>query len=299
MPSIIVHAGAWEIPADRHRVHSDACLRAVQAGWKVLFSGGPAEEAVETAINVLEEDPEIDSGRGSGLNAAGEVEMDASIMNGTTFRAGAVAAVQDVLHPISLARKVMDESEHVLLVGQGASLFARETGIATCRRADLVVERERKKWEECSRGSRIEDRSLQQARGDTVGAVALDLSGTIAAGTSTGGTPTKHPGRVGDSPLIGCGTYADSNVGGVSCSGRGENIIKVVLGKAVIDFLATNGGDPQRAAEEGISLLRRKVGGTGGVIVIGRGGSVGSAFSTAYFARAYLTSAMTEPLVMV
>ena len=129
--------------------------------------------------------------------------------------------------------------------------------------------------------------------------MARDVNGTIAAGTSTGGTPRKHPGRVGDSPLIGCGTYADSSVGGASCSGRGENIIKVVLAKSVIELLASNGGDPQRAADDGISHLHDKVRGTGGVIVIGAGGGVGSAFNTPHFARAYMTSEMEKPDVKI
>jgi beta-aspartyl-peptidase (threonine type) len=299
MPSIIVHAGAWDIPASRNQAHKDGCLRAILNGWNVLKNGGSAEDAVEEAIRAFEENPEVDSGRGSGLNAAGVIEMDASMMNGTTFRAGAVAAVRNVLHPVSLARRVMNESEHVLLVGEGANQFAREVGIPECSEGELIVERERQKWAEFVRGRGAKTTSLQNAKSDTVGAVALDASGTIVAGTSTGGTPQKLHGRVGDSPLIGCGTYADSSVGGVSCSGLGENIIKVVLAKTVIDLLGGNGGDPQRAADDGISVLHDKVGGTGGVIVIGKGGKVGSAFSTPHFARAYFTSEMAEPIVAV
>jgi len=299
MVAIIVHAGAWDIPEDRIEAHKNACLRAIEAGWKVLNSGGPAEEAVERAINVFEEDPEIDAGRGSGLNAAGEVEMDASIMNGTTFEAGAVAAVRNVLHPISLAREVMHKSEHVLLVGEGASRFAIEIGFPTCRPEELITERERKKWEEYVREKNSDAIPIRNVQRDTVGAVALDASGTIAAGTSTGGTPQKQPGRVGDSPIIGCGTYADSSAGGVSCSGRGENIIKVVLAKTVIDLLGENGGDPQRAAEEGIDRLYRKVNGTGGVIVIAAGGKIGFAFNTRRFARGYFSSGMSHPIVVV
>jgi beta-aspartyl-peptidase (threonine type) len=297
MPSIIVHAGAWDIPADRNQTHKEGCLRAILNGWNVLKNGGSAEDAVEEAISAFEENPEVDSGRGSGLNAAGIIEMDASMMNGTTFRAGAVAAVRNVLHPISLARKVMNESEHVLLVGEGANQFAREMGIPEYPEEELVVERERKKWIEFIRGRSGKTVDLKNTKADTVGAVALDAAGTIVAGTSTGGTPQKLHGRVGDSPLIGCGTYADSSVGGVSCSGLGENIIKVVLAKTVIDFLGENGGDPQRAADAGISVLREKVGGTGGIIVIAKGGKVGTAFSTPHFARAYFTSDMAEPFV--
>ncbi|MEK6571812.1 MAG: isoaspartyl peptidase/L-asparaginase, partial [Bacteroidota bacterium] len=297
MSAIIVHAGAWDIPDDRIQSHKDGCLKALLNGWNVLKEGGSAEEAVEEAIKAFEDNPEVDSGRGSGLNATGIIEMDASMMNGTTFRAGAVAAVRNILNPISLARKVMNESEHVLLVGEGANQFAREVGIQECSADELVVERERKKWLEFTRDRRAETIANSKDHADTVGAVALDSFGTIVAGTSTGGTPQKLHGRVGDSPLIGCGTYADSSVGGISCSGRGENIIKVVLAKTVIDFLAENGGDPQRAAEDGISLLDKKVKGTGGVILIGRGGKVGCAYNTPRFAHTYLTSEMGEPVV--
>jgi len=299
MPSIIVHAGAWDIPSERIQAHKDGCLTAVLKGWNVLKNRGSAEDAVEEAIKAFEENPEIDSGRGSGLNAAGLIEMDASIMNGTTFRAGAVAAVRNILHPISLARKVMNGSDHILLVGEGANRFAREVGIPECPENDLVVERERVKWLEFLRNQEADSATGGNDHHDTVGAVALDDSGTIVAGTSTGGTPLKLRGRVGDSPLIGCGTYADSSVGGVSCSGLGENIIKVVLAKTVIDFLAENGGNPQRAADDGIAVLHQKVRGTGGDIVIGKGGKVGSAFNTPRFARAYFTSEMEEPFVGV
>jgi len=299
MPSIIVHAGAWDIPTQRIQAHKEGCLKAVLSGWNALKNGGSAEDAVEEAIKAFEENPEVDSGRGSGLNAAGLIEMDASMMNGTTFRAGAVAAVRNILHPISLARKVMNGSEHILLVGEGANRFAREVGIQECSEDDLIVERERVKWSESLRNQEVENAARQKDHHDTVGAVALDDSGTIVAGTSTGGTPLKLHGRVGDSPLIGCGTYADSSIGGISCSGLGENIIKVVLAKTVIDFLEENGGDPQRAADAGIAVLDQKVRGTAGVIVIGKGGKVGVAFNTPRFARAHFTSEMGEPVVAV
>jgi beta-aspartyl-peptidase (threonine type) len=299
MPSIIVHAGAWDIPIDRIQAHKEGCLKAVLKGWNILKDSGPAEDAVEETIKAFEENPDVDSGRGSGLNAAGLIEMDASMMNGTTFRAGAVAAVRNILHPISLARRVMNESEHILLVGEGANRFAREVGIPECSEDDLIVERERVKWAESLRNQEGENALGRKDHHDTVGAVALDNSGTIVAGTSTGGTPLKLHGRVGDSPLIGCGTYADSGIGGISCSGLGENIIKVVLAKTVIDFLEENGGDPQRAADAGIAVLQKKVRGTAGVIVVGKAGKVGVAFNTPRFAHAYFTSDMGEPVVAV
>jgi beta-aspartyl-peptidase (threonine type) len=221
-------------------------------------------------------------------------------MDGRTFKAGAVAAVQSILHPITLARKIMEESEHVLLVGMGAARFAREHGVATCGQDDLIVLREIERWREAQRGKKTPAKSSfkkKKMAHDTVGAVALDRSGNIASGTSTGGTPNKYPGRVGDSPLIGCGTYADNAVGGVSTSGWGEAMIKVVMAKTIIDRMGVNGGDPEQASVEGIKTLERKVDGLGGVIALNAAGKIGVAFNTPRMARGYMNSEMKTPVV--
>ncbi|HLP16844.1 MAG TPA: isoaspartyl peptidase/L-asparaginase [Bacteroidota bacterium] len=303
MISFIVHGGAWDIPDNLVDAHRMGVGRAMQIGWEILSHGGSAIDAVEKSINYLEDDPTFDAGRGSFVNAAGEIELDASIMNGTTFRCGAVASVQNIRYPISLARLVMDRSEHVLLSGAGAVRFGAEHGVSQCASDDLLVGRELERWKELlskeNYSTKDSFRGKAKHPSDTVGCVAIDANGIMAAGTSTGGTPNKYPGRVGDSPLIGCGTYADSAVGGVSCTGWGEAIIKVVLAKSIVGLLEVNGGNVQAAADEGISRLEKKVEGFGGVIVLNSRGEPAFSYNTPRMARAYRTESMSEAYVEV
>ena len=301
MISLVLHGGAWDIPQEQLEAHRHGLAAALNIGWEILSAGGSAVDAVEKAINAMEDDSTFDAGKGSFVNALGEIELDASIMNGKVLRAGAIAAVQNIRHPISLARKIMEESEHVLLAGTGAVRFAREKGIKQCRPDDLLVDRELERWREIQAQKSYSARESFKKKQEfgTVGAVAIDRDGTIVAGTSTGGTTNKYPGRVGDSALIGCGTYADSAVGGVSCTGWGESIIKVVLAKTTVDLMDQNGGQPQAAAEWGIKLLSMKAEGLGGLIVLNKEGKVGCAFNTPRMARAYRTSEMTEGNVEV
>ena len=217
--ALIVHGGAWDIPPDLIEPHELGCKRALMEGWEILRSGGHALVAVEMAIRRMEDDPTFDAGRGSFLNAEGQIELDAGIMEGSRLKAGAVAAVQRVKNPISLARRVL-ESEHVLLMGRGASLFAREAGVAECSRKELLVEREVRRWEALRKDTAFHSQdAFGNSNTGTVGAVGMDRQGNIVAGNSTGGSPHKHPGRVGDSPLIGCGIYADNSLGGAACTG--------------------------------------------------------------------------------
>lgn len=298
LPSLIVHGGAWDIPDDEVAAHQAGCRRALDAGWQVLAQGGAALDAVEAAVRVLEDDPTFDAGTGSVLNADGIVELDAAVMDGQTLRSGAVAAVQRVSAPITLARRVL-ESHVILLVGQGAERFAQQTGVPLCEPLDLVVERERQRWEQLrARGDvRTQDAFSGQARlsapSDTVGAVALDRYGRLAAGTSTGGTAYKLPGRVGDSPLIGCGLYADDQTGGCSSTGWGESIIKVLLAKSATDFIG-QGDDPMTAARRAIDLLASRVQGYGGCILLDGQGRVGFAFNTPRMAYAFRTGSGEE-----
>ncbi|MGA2623955.1 MAG: isoaspartyl peptidase/L-asparaginase [Bacteroidota bacterium] len=302
MISLIVHGGAWDIADADVEAHRRGVSRALDMGWEILKRKGNAIEAVESTIRLLEDDETFDAGRGAHLNAAGHIELDASIMDGKTFHCGAVAAVQNVKNPISLARKVMEESEHILLVCRGAERFAVRHGIKLCTLEDLLTDRERDRWNEARniRGFSTKDafRKAKKAS-DTVGAVAMDHNGDICAGTSTGGTFNKYPGRVGDSPLIGCGSYADNAIGGVSTTGWGEAMIKVVMAKTVIDLMEINYEYPQIAAEKGIELLHRKVDGYGGVTVLNNQGKFGVAFNTPRMARAYINSEMAEPFVAV
>lgn len=301
MISFIVHGGAWDIPDSMLQQHKIGVLRALEIGWEILSNGGSAVDAVEKSIRYLEDDDTFDAGRGSFVNALGEIELDASIMNGTTFRCGAVGAVQNIRYPISLARTVMDKSEHVLLVGMGAVRFAMENGIKQCKSDELLIGRELQRWKDQQnlKSFSAKDSFTKKMPSDTVGAVALDKTGTIASGTSTGGTPNKYPGRLGDSPLIGCGTYADSNVGGVSCTGWGEAIIKVALAKTVIDKMENNDYDPNRAAKIGLENLSKKADGFGGVIVLNKNGIPAFAFNTPRMACAYRTSDMDKSIVNV
>jgi beta-aspartyl-peptidase (threonine type) len=262
-PAIIVHGGAGRIRDHELALKLDGCCAAALTGWNALQRGGSALDAAEASVVVLEDDPLFNAGTGSTLNALGEVEMDAAIMDGATLRVGAVAAVQGIKNPIRLARRVMEDGRHVMLVAGGAVMFARQISFPECNPQALIVEAERKRWQE---------------KHGTVGCVALDQSGKIAVATSTGGIFNKLPGRVGDSPLPGCGTYADE-LGGVSCTGSGEDITRIVMAKSALTFLQT-AGDPQEAAHRAITLLAERTEGTGGLIMIDRNGRIGYARNT-------------------
>ncbi len=305
-PALIVHGGAWTIPDAEAESCRSGCREALAAGWTILSQGGSALDAAEAAIVALEEFPLFDAGIGSHLTLAGRVELDAILMDGQTLNAGAVAAVERVRNPIRLARKVLESSEHLMLVGAGAEQFAVEHGIPLCDPQELVVEREWQAWLKCrERGHRAEFHSYPSSPSSrsspsflssgTVGAVALDSQGRIVAGTSTGGTCCKLPGRVGDSPLIGCGCYADKEAGGVSCTGWGEAIMKVVLAKTAADLLRAeyeSDGDPKddadRAAKGSIRILAERAKGTGGLILLDRAGRVGFAHNTPRMAYGYV-----------
>ncbi len=296
--SLIVHGGAWDIPDDLVEAHKLGCKAALMAGWRTLTAGGHALDAVETAIRIMEDDPHLNAGTGAVLNSEGKVQLDASLMEGAGLAAGAVAAVEGVKNPISLARKVL-ESENVLLVAEGALLFAREAGLESCAEEELVVERELRRWQAWREGRALGARNAVEVPfGDTVGAVAMDERGNIAAGDSTGGRSFKHPGRVGDSPLIGCGICADNRVGGAACTGWGEDIIRTVLAKTALD-LVKGGRSVQEAAAMAVRLLKEDVDGHGGVIMIDHTGKAGYSFNTAAMAHAYLTEDMRDPVVGV
>jgi beta-aspartyl-peptidase (threonine type) len=285
--SLIVHGGAWEIPEPARSGCLAGCRHALQAGWKILSSGGSARDAVEAAVIVLEDDPVFDAGYGSHLNREGRVQLDAIIMDARTLDAGSVAAVERVRNPIRLARKVMESSEHILLVGEGAEQFAAENGLPLCLNEELICPREREAWERCRTGKHDITTHFAESHG-TVGAVARDARGEIVAATSTGGTCCKLPGRVGDSPLIGCGAYADIEAGGVSCTGYGEAIMRIVMAKAATDLLSMGHLDAGAAASACIELLERRGRGKGGLILLDRNGQPGFAFNTPNMAYGYV-----------
>jgi len=299
-PSLIVHGGAWDIPDEAVDACHSGCRRALAAGWSILAAGGSALDAVEAAIIVLEDDPAFDAGYGSHLNLDGRVECDAIVMNGASLRAGATAGLQRIKNPIRLARKIMEHSNHMMLVAQGAERFAAQHGLELCDPEDLVSPAEREAWSRCKQDKHAAEHHRGHEQG-TVGAVALDSSGHLFAATSTGGTCCKLPGRVGDSPLIGCGCYADAEAGGVSCTGYGEAIMKVVLAKAAVDLLRrpatcvdTAAGascdlsTANIAAREAIHLLAKRTHATGGLILLDRHGTPGVAFNTPRMAHGYV-----------
>jgi beta-aspartyl-peptidase (threonine type) len=273
-PALIVHGGAGEWDNAHDAPKAVYMKQAYEAGWAVLASGGSALLAVEKAVNILEDAPLFDAGTGSHLNADGIVEMDAIIVDGTNHDFGAVAGVQRVRYPISLATKVMTETPHKMFVGDGADMLARKVGVQIVPNVALVTAEE---WQN------FVNQTKSSPTG-TVGAVAIDANGNIAAATSTGGTPFKMPGRVGDSPIFGAGAYADSRWGAASATGHGENILRVLLCKYAIDQLEKGLNAPQ-AAQQAIAHINSyfSVSETG-IIVVDKDGLVGFAHSTAKIA---------------
>ena len=311
-PLIIVHGGAWDIPEAQHEAHCTGVAAALAAGRSLLEGGGSALDAVEATLVVMEEDPTFDAGRGSCLNTDGSVEMDASIMDGRDLSAGAVAALRNFLHPISIARCVMTETEHILLAGAGAGAFARANRFEPVDPMELLTDREQERlrllradadfktpyaFGRSRDGEDGEEDSSPGKRG-TVGAVARDGDGNIAAATSTGGTPKKIPGRVGDSPLIGCGTFADNRAGGVSATGWGESIIRCGTARTVIEALRS-GRNAAESAALAVAELGRQVKGLGGVIVLGAAGDLAADYNTPSMARGWWKPGMAGPFVAV
>lgn len=289
------------MPDDMVDAHIRGVNNALAAGWRILERGGPALDAIEEAVVVMEDDDTFDAGRGSFLNRDGRVQLDAFIMDGATLRGGGVGCVEHVRNPIRAARKILSESPHVYFVGEGAEKFAAEHGISLCKNEDLIIPREVERLREYQ--SELAQRDVKQDGNDlfapddaddlaishdTVGAVALDRNGNIAAATSTGGTLNKAPGRLGDSSLIGCGCYADNESAAASTTGWGEPIMKLVLAKWTADRIAA-GNLPEWSAQEAMNYLKQRVNGHGGIIVLNREGHVGIAHNTPRMAWAYKT----------
>jgi beta-aspartyl-peptidase (threonine type) len=289
--ALALHGGAWNIPDASVDDHRRGLAVPLMRGFDALGRGASALDVVELVVRMLEDDPIFNAGRGSHLNSAGELEMDASIMEGKTRRAGAVAAIGGVRHPVSVARRVMEHSPHVLLVGRGARRFARRTGAELCTTAALLVGRERTRFQRIRAGNRslvTSEFSPRAKPHGTVGAVALDRKGHVAAATSTGGTQDRAPGRVGDSAIVGGGTYADNRRGAASCTGWGEPILRAVLAKTAVDALA-GGRDPAVASRAALRELA-SLSGFGGVILVDRDGRVGASFNTPRMARGWADS---------
>jgi L-asparaginase / beta-aspartyl-peptidase len=320
-PIILVHGGAWAIPADSAADHEAGVRRALQTGYDILLRKGSALDAVEASVAILEDDPIFDAGRGSFLTSDGRVQLDALLMDGGRMKAGGVACVERLSNPIKAARLVLEKSPHVYLVGPGAEQFVHRHGMSLVDNGELVLERERQRLAVAQARASAglldltfsgpdsdthpllhDDKGPETAHQDvrssllidshdTVGAVALDMNGNLSAGTSTGGTLNKTPGRVGDSSLIGCGCYADNFSAAVSLTGWGEPIMKLVLGKWAADRVA-GGGIPGIVAREAIDYLYRRLGGHGGIILLGPDGRFGIAHNTPAMAWGVATSAI-------
>ncbi len=290
-PTIIVHGGAWDIPDDQVDAHVKGCAAAMGAGRDILLGGSSALDAVEAAVASMEDDPIFDAGRGSVLNQSGQVEMDAIIMAGSTLRSGAVAALRHMRNPVKVARRLMEGTNFSMLAGDGALRFALSNGFEECTEEDLLVGRELEDYREYLRTGVLRTREEFAGRPqDTVGACAMDGDGHLACATSTGGTRRKIAGRVGDSPIVGAGAYADDLLGAASSTGWGEKIMAVVLAKTSLDLLR-DGRDAYRACEGGLEVLARRVDGLGGIIMVDSRGAVGLHHNTPRMAYAFFEGA--------
>jgi len=294
-PVLVVHGGAWAIPDDMVEAHLNGVRNATAAGWRALEHGGSALDAVEEAVVAMEDDETFDAGRGSFLNRDGKVQLDAFIMDGSTLRGGGVGCVERLRNPVRAARKILSDSPHVYFVAEGAERFAAEHGVALCRNEDLVIPREveRLRAYQAQAAAGGNDLFAPTISHDTVGAVALDRDGNIAASTSTGGTLNKAPGRLGDSSLIGCGCYADNLSAAASTTGWGEPIMKLVLAKWAADRVES-GSLPEWVAPEAMNYLKQRLNGHGGIILLDALGRFGIAHNTPRMAWAIRTTEKLE-----
>ncbi len=288
--AIALHGGAGKSPtADEAPAAENSLGEALAIGDKVLADGGTSLDAVENVIRFLEDDPLFNAGRGAVFNSAGGHELDASIMDGRTKACGAVAAVRTVRHPVSLSRMVMEKTRHVLLTGDGAEKFADEMRVERVENSWFDTDKQRRAWEKAkAEAAKQSSRAMPETHYGTVGCVALDQHGNLAAGTSTGGLTNKKFGRVGDSPIIGAGTYADNATCAVSCTGIGEQFIRHVV---AYDISARMAYLKQPLAEAVSDILTTRLSkNDGGIIALGADGTIVMDFSTAGMARAAANS---------
>lgn len=284
---LAVHGGAGSLPRgsispEQERAYRDGLTRALRAGSQLLRSGRPSLDAVEAAVRVLEDDPNFNAGKGAVFNTDAEQELDASIMNGKDLRSGAVAGVHHTKNPISLARMVMERSPHVMMAGIGADTFALRNGVPYTTQDYFFTQR---RWDAlmAAKGTRAPQ------EGGTVGAVAVDQARDVAAATSTGGLTNKLVGRVGDSPVIGAGTYANSRTVAVSCTGTGEVFIRGVAAYDISAIMEYTHAPVQRAAATVVNEKIPALGATGGVIALDPRGTLATPHSTAGLINGYIT----------
>lgn len=303
---LVVHGGAGVWAEDRIKPGLQGVSAAARAGFEILLSGGAALDAVEAAVNSMEDNPVFNAGYGSTITLTGEIEMDASIMEGRSLRAGAITMVSDIKNPVSLARRVMEKTDQVLLGAWGAQKLADLLGVERRNpRTEAAMKRWREAKEHFIKGEMPRyGRITELVRGrpefmsiDTVGAVALDRSGDVAAATSTGGMILKFPGRIGDAPLIGSGTYADNAAGAVSATGTGEVAIRLVLAKTVCDYMRRVGA--QEATDRAVRLVNDRIPLSMGLIAVDRRGRIGATHNTPAMCWAYIKERMVQPKVQI
>jgi beta-aspartyl-peptidase (threonine type) len=269
--SILIHGGAGDVAANVLDEHIQGCRVAAAEAARVLQGGGSALNAAQRAVEVLEDDPHFNAGTGSCLNVEGRIELDAAIMEGTLLRAGAVGALPPFQHPIAIARMILNEGGHVMFAGEGAERFALARGFARASDDALITDLARERWELVQQGGPAGSFS-----GGTVGAVARDRHGTVVAATSTGGQINKAPGRIGDTPILGAGTYADDEAGACSNTGNGEAVMRLCLAKTACEWMRA-GMHPVDAARAAVRMMLARTGGTGGIILVDRAGRLGLA----------------------
>lgn len=287
---LAIHGGAGSpkknMTPEKEKQYHAVLKQALHVGDSILKNGGTSIDAVEQTIHVLENSPLFNAGKGAVFTHSGKNELDASIMWGKDLNAGAVAGVSDIKNPISAARKVMEKSEHVLLSGKGASKFAQEQGLQIVDDSYFFTQ---KRWDYLQRILKKEQKMTQSDRHGTVGCVALDKDGNLAAGTSTGGMTNKRFGRIGDSPIIGAGTYADNSTCAVSCTGHGEFFIRLGVAKDISAMMEYQGVSLETATDKIIDKLN-KIGGTGGLISIDKNGEVVMKMNTSRMYRGFINS---------
>ncbi|OCT80563.1 isoaspartyl peptidase/L-asparaginase [Xenopus laevis] len=279
-PVIVIHGGAWAIPDHLAECSKIGVKNAAKCGYSVLVNRGSSMQAVESAVRVLEDDISFDAGHGAVLNADGDVELDAVIMDGKNLAAGSVSCIKNISNPITFARTVLEKTSHTMLTGKGADAYAEKMNIARVSRDELVTEHAIQEWEQYHKYKQSVTNLFNTEKvHDTVGAVAIDCQGNVSCATSTGGITNKMVGRVGDSPIIGCGGYADNHVGAVSTTGHGESIMKVTLARLVL-FYMEQGETPQKAADQALEYMINRVHGRGGLVVVSKNGQWAARFTT-------------------
>ena len=292
---LVIHGGAGTIlkknmSPEKEAAYTEKLKEALTTGYKILDSGGTSLDAVNAVINIMEDSPLFNAGKGAVLTEKGEAELDASIMEGKTLAAGAVAGVKHIKNPINLARLVMEESPHVMMIGDGAEEFAKQNNYELVDNKYFITEERRQQY--------LKIKEAQDQKHGTVGCVALDKTGNLAAGTSTGGMMMKKFGRVGDAPIIGAGTYANNNTCAVSATGHGEYFIRLGVARDISSLMEYKNYSLRQAADEVINVKLTKLGGTGGVIAIDKNGNVTMPFNTEGMYRGYYING-GEPVVKI